>query len=248
MSHLSSIGFPVNTEQDFQSLANKLYERGERIKATNGFYIRFADNSGAELYLQENQNKEIIGMNPHFRGKGKMKVCLTNAVKRGGSEMDGAFHGWADPTEDNNPDTGIYPFVFDVPDFYSLENIKFPFTTTVQISAFAHELSLYENEQDFNAKQNEKMKFAPESFIPSGLFSPGGQTTEPPEANGIFTGRILEVEEKMNVFTKEKFYWFLVKTLGGEFDVVSDIKLISQPPKVGGIASGSFWLSGRLVS
>lgn len=250
MSHYSSIGFPISTEQDFQSFAKKVYERGERIKAANGFYIRFMDNSGAELYLQENQNKELIGMHPHFHGKGRMKVCLTNAVERKESEMDGAFHGWANPTENNDPETGDYPFVFDVPDFYTLGSIQFPYTTNIQISAFAHEFLLYDNEQDFRVKKNpdfEQTKFATESFSPSGLFPPDGKTTAPPEATAVFSGKILEFEEKLNAFTQEKFYWLLIKTLGGKIDVVSDVKLISQSPKIGGIVIGSFWLSGKVV-
>jgi hypothetical protein len=38
-----------------------------------------------------------------------------------------------------------------------------------------------------------------------------------------------------------------VDTLGGEVDVVADVKLISSEPQIGGIVSGQFWLSGKII-
>jgi hypothetical protein len=52
---------------------------------------------------------------------------------------------------------------------------------------------------------------------------------------------------KRNQRTKANFYWFLVETLGGEIDVVADPKLIASEPQLGGVVSGQFWLSGRLI-
>jgi hypothetical protein len=244
MSHLSSIGFPVHSLEDFKALAERIYERGEVIPATKGLYVGFTDSSGAELYVQQNKGQQLTGMNPHFQGQGRLKVCLTRTIERKGNDLDGALYGWADPTKDDDPDSGQYPFVFDVPDFYAFETIKFPSTINVQIAAFAHQLSLYASEQAFYAAKSD---FAVESFIPSGLFTPEMADIDPPRAHAIFTGRILAFEEKRNGFTSERFYWLLVKTLGGTADVVIDPKEVDRPPHVGGIASGSFWLSGRLV-
>jgi len=36
--------------------------------------------------------------------------------------------------------------------------------------------------------------------------------------------------------------------LGGEIDVVADVKLILSEPQIGGIVSGQFWLSGKIAS
>jgi hypothetical protein len=133
---------------------------------------------------------------------------------------------------------GCYPFVFDSPD-YRLSPVKPPTIVEVQLAAFAHELTLFESEAAYDAN-TDKPKLAVESFIPSGLFQPGGEKTEPPEAYGIFTGRILETERRVNPLTKLPFHWALVKTLGGQVDVVVDPQLITSRMVKGGVLSGSF--------
>ena len=116
-----------------------------------------------------------------------------------------------------------------------------------QIAAFVHELAVFRSVAEYLASQTGEMKFAPESFIPSGLFRPGGESIDPPKAQAIFTGRILESEMRMNELTNQPFQWVLVETLGGVFDVVADPEFIEFAPPPGGILLGSFWLSGRLL-
>ena len=115
-----------------------------------------------------------------------------------------------------------------------------------RIAAFAHELSLFPSVEAYETAQTGDIKFASQSFIPSGLFSPAGEKTEPPEAHAIFTGHIRKVEERTNELTNKGFWWALVESLGGVFDVVIDPELVEDTPQVGGVLSGAFWLSGRL--
>ncbi len=90
------------------------------------------------------------------------------------------------------------------------------------------------------------MKFASQSFIPSGLFkSPDDDS--PPRAEAFFTGHVLEAERRTNALTEMDFIWCLVETLGGVFDVVIDPQLLPEVPRVGGVIQGSFWLSGRIL-
>ena len=58
---------------------------------------------------------------------------------------------------------------------------------------------------------------ASQSFIPSGLFSLGGETTEPPLASAIFTGHIRAAEVRTNEVTGAEYFWAFVSTLGGDF-------------------------------
>jgi hypothetical protein len=249
MSNLSDIGFPVRGEQDVNDVIMKVLENVSAIPAARGSYYKFADASGAAIYLQANASQELIGFNPHFEGKSRRTVCLTAALEKESSELDGAFHGWANPSEKNNPESGEYPFVFDAPDFRTNINLEFPQNHEVQLTAFAStEFGIFASEQDYYDSQEAEIKFASKSFIPSGLFNPEKtEPNDPPLAFGIFTGEIKEFELKTNTLTGEKFYWFLVDTLGGEIDVVADPKLISVEPNVGGYLNGQFWLSGRLV-
>jgi hypothetical protein len=92
------------------------------------------------------------------------------------------------------------------------------------------------------------LKSASQSFIPSGLFTPAGDSTVPPEARAIFASHVLAADEKINVLTSRAFYWALVETFGGAYDVVIDSNLLPRVPEVGGVISGSFWLSGRIIA
>jgi hypothetical protein len=186
-------------------------------------------------------------MNPNFSGESAVRVGLTARVARPeDTALDGAFHGWAVP-EGDDPKTGCYPFVFDAPDFRLLDDLRLPAIVGAQIAAFAHEVSLFSSPGEHAASQTGGVKFSSRSFIPSGLFSPSGSVTEPLQAQAIFSGHIREAESRRNELTGKLFWWALVETLGGSFDVVIDPELLETSPKVGGVLSGAFWLSGRLA-
>ena len=249
MSNLSDIGFPVRGEQDVNDVIMKVLENVREIPCPRGSYYNFSDASGAAIYLQANASQELIGFNPHFEGKSRRTVCLIKTIEKESSELDGAFYAWANPSEANNPESGEYPFVFDVPDFRVNSNLNFPQNYEMQLTAFAsNEFQIFASEQDFFDSQDSELKFAAKSFIPSGLFNLDADNTQPPLAFGVLTGEIREFELKTNELTSEKFYWFLVDTLGGEIDVVADPKLVAVEPNTGGYLSGQFWLSGRIVN
>ncbi len=251
MSNLSDIGFPVKNDEDINEMIVSVMKKVEDIPCFRGFYLKFADESGAQIYLQGNINQELIGFNPHFEGKSRRKVGLTKLIERDSSELDGGFYAWANPSSEDFENSGEYPFVFDVPDFRTIGKIEFPKLCEIQLTAFAsNDFKIFENEDAYFASQDSELKYASKSFIPSGLFA----FNENEEIDlsvarpiGIFTGEIKEFELKTNSLTNEKFYRFLVETLGGEIDVVADVKLITKEPQIGGIVSGQFWLSGRLL-
>ena len=250
MSNLSDIGFPVHSDEDVNVLITETIKLVESIKCPQGFYLRFADASGAEIYLQGNLEQELIGFNPHFDGKSRRKVGLTKAIERDSSELDGGFHAWANPNG-NEPDSGDYPFVFDVPDFRMIENLQFPHICEIQLTAFAsNDFKIFADEKEYNDSQESELKYASKSFVPSGLFAFDAEDESIDlsivRPIGVLTGEIKEFELKTNELSNEKFYWFLVDTFGGEVDVVADVKLIPNEPQIGGIVSGQFWLSGRI--
>ncbi len=253
MSNLSDIGFPVKSEQDVNQVIMDILKHLETIPCPpHGYYFKFEDKSGAEIYLQTNTAQEIMGFNPAFSGKSKRKVGLTKKIERDTSLLDGAFHAWTNPTTEDFEETGEYPFVFDVPDFRTKDNTELPKIADIQLTAFAsNDFKLFSSEEDFSGSQDEP-KFASKSFIPSGLFSfdENGESTEinPPQAHGILSGIIKEFELRKNEFTKEDFYWFWIETFGGDVDVVADVNLIKEEPKIGGIIRGSFWLSGKILN
>jgi hypothetical protein len=259
-SHFSTIGMPVNSPEEMVALAKRVVDNCASLDCPQGRYLRWSSPSGAELWLQIDAENSLVGMCPHFSGESAVRIGLTDRVIRpDGTALDGAFHGWAEPADDD-PESGCYPFVFDAPDFLLHRELQLPAVVKAQIAAFAHEVSLFPSPGAYDASlppagpspDNPELLvpargFASQSFIPSGLFSPGGQTTDPPQAHAIFTGHILKTETRRNELTGREFYWALVETLGGTFDVIIDPGLVESAPKVGGVLQGAFWLSGRLL-
>jgi hypothetical protein len=246
-SHFSSIGFPIRDQSEFAALPDRVGPEAVPIESKHGIYWKWSSECGAELWLQANTDNEVIGIAPCFSGVSRIRVRLTARVSRpNDTAMEGAFHGWADPDDDKS-ESGAYPFVFDAIDADQYGALTLPSVVEARVAAFAHEVTVYPSIDAYNATQTGEIKFASQSFIPSGLFSPGGDATSPPESMAIFTGHVVAAEVKTNRLTGAKYYWAHVQTLGGSFDVVIDPELSEAQPVIGGVLSGSFWLCGRLA-
>jgi hypothetical protein len=248
-SHFSSIGLPIKSERDFIDYFKKTVQNGQSIKTKFGTYLKWDVHDGVELWAQLSEQNEAIGLNPHYSGSSRMQVSLQSKNNQPNDTiLDGGFYAFLGDSDENMMGEGI-PFVFDAPNFAVYEGISLPQLATVQIAAFAHEIAVFESETEYFDSQDSEMKFAAESFIPSGLFSPDGEANVFLSAQAIFSGRILECQKKKNEFTCNNYWWIKVGLLGGEIDVVSDVSLLeSQSVKVGGIVTGSFWLSGKIIS
>ncbi len=246
MGDLSNIGFTIDTEEEFVSLIEKSFETASQIEVPWGFYIHFIDSSGAELWTQLNLDGEYIGFHPHFHGTSRRVVALTRQIEGEESELDGMFHAWANPAELTEPESGDYPFVFNVPDMKVLDEMVYPQNVEIQLTAFATELEFYPNEDDYYGSQDEELQFAIESFMPIGLFEED-ENGENPEPYAVFSGVVQQSEIRTNEMTGEEFYWMLVDTLGGEVDVVASKELCESLPNPLSIIQGQFWLSGRLL-
>ncbi len=253
MSNLSDIGFPVRGDEEINEMLMSVLNHASEVRCPpRGFYLKFSDRSGAEIWLQGNLDQELIGFNPHFAGKSRRTVALTQKIERESSDLDGGFYAWANPSDETNPESGEYPFVFDVPDFRAIPELQLPQTVEIKLTAFAsNDLKIYDDEQQFYDGQEDEIKFASKSFVPTGLFAvEGAEKTEDLSAArpiGKFSGEVKEFALKTNALTGEKFYWFLIETLGGEIDVVADFKYVEAEPRNGSIITVQAWLSGRIV-
>ncbi|MGL6073798.1 MAG: hypothetical protein ACRC8S_06510 [Fimbriiglobus sp.] len=252
-SHFSSIGFPITTEQELIRLADAIGPLAVGIPCDEGTYFHWHDPSGAEVWLQQNRDDEFLGVNPHFAGNSRLAVRLVNRVKsQQHASMDGSFYAWLDPEaaiegEATNDQQGLYPFVFDSPEFCRLAPLELPITIPMQICGVAIEVEVFADEASFMASQGDGPKFASRAFFPAGLFHPDGTETPLPEARVIMTGIVLSGERRLNTYTNAPFYAVELETLGGSYDLAIDISLLPQAPHPGNILTGSFWLSGRVI-
>jgi hypothetical protein len=246
-SQFSAIGFHVTSGEDLSALASRVAGESETIKVSGGEYLKWAPPSGEQLWLQVSPKGDGMGMTPHFAGKSSIRVGVeTRVTRKAHTALDGTFLGWANPPG-GAATGGDYPFAFDCPDAATHVNLALPVTVVAQVAAFAQEVSLYASIEAHDASQAAQgLTFASKSFIPSGLFSPAGEPVNPPEAHALFTGHVIEAEARQNWITGAPYWWALVETLGGSFDVVIDPALLPGEPRAGNVLSGWFWLSGRL--
>lgn len=245
-THFSSIGLKITEQKDFSNYFELAYKNGTKIKTKLGTYVKWHIGCGIELWGQIDTKNSAIGMNPHFSGTSRIKIRIEKKIKRDNDTvLDGALYCWADPKE--GEEDGTYPFVFDIPDIATYEDINFPQVNTAQITGFAHEISAYKDDEEFSNSQETEPKFAAESFIPAGLFSPNESDTTSPQAMAIFTGHVIETHTVINPYTNHEFIHARIKTLGGEFDIVVDPHILKGNICVNGVVSGMFWLSGRII-
>jgi hypothetical protein len=246
-SQFSAIGFTVSSGEDLAALASQVAGRAETIDADAGQYLKWAPPSGEQLWLQVKHNGDAMGMNPHFEGKSSVRVAVEARITRDAhTPLDGTFLAWANPPT-GAATGGDYPFAFDCPDAATHDALTLPATLTAQVAAFAQQITVYQSQAAFDAAQiAQGLSFGSRSFIPSGLVSPSGEPVTPPESHALIAGQVIEAAERRNTVTSQPFWWALVETVGGTFDVVIDPTLLSCPVSAGNVLSGWFWLSGRL--
>jgi hypothetical protein len=158
--------------------------------------------------------------------------------------LDGAFCGAA---EEDSP--GSYPLVFDSPDAALHSDLRLPTVVEVQIAAFAHKIAYYDSPDAYAASQEgQRHRFSSQTFIPSTVRTADRTNTDPPDSDAFFNGHVIESGIRANGLTQQSFFWALVETFYGRYDVVIERDLLPLVPAVGGVLSGSFWLSGRIIS
>lgn len=240
---MSAIGFPAHTADDFGRLQLQTAQQGRPIATADGYYIHWEVGQGVELWAQADPDRHLIWLNPHFAGGASVRMAITSRVPRPDTPLEGAFYGWMNP-EDDRLEGGDYPFVFDAPDAALHHALELPVVRRVQLAAFANRLDAFADEAAYLAAQEGSLPYAPQSFIPTGLFVPEGQV---PPAAAVFTGTVLATTERTNAATGQRFLWARVATLGAEVDVVADPEVVIGDLVAGGVISGSFWLSGRIL-
>lgn len=239
-SHFEAVGFKVGSDDEFAALAERAVQRGTEIAADGELrYVCWAPGAGVELWAQLDGD-ELIGLAPHFAGAARMRAGVTHEVfLPKATPLDGTLHGWADPPADKAVE-GDYPFLFDVPDLRR-RSIVLPTVVPVQLAAFAAILDVFADDDAFAASQPEDApRHAPESFIPVGLIG------DEPAAEALFHGHVQRAERLTNPDTGDAFSHLVVKTLGGEVDVLTGPAELAELPAEGAVVRVGGWLSGAL--
>jgi hypothetical protein len=262
--HFSVIGFRARSAEELAELVTRLPEDGGHSQPCGpGLYYRWRAASGSELWIHMQRESEggfsIVGVTPFFAGRGRMPVRVMKKRQR---PFDNAFEGavFVEIEPGPRPHQCATVALFDVVDYACWANRVCPFLAQAQITAFPHDIAIFADEDMFAAnQQGQTVKFAPESFFASGLFSGPGDGAgpavfhDPSDENfeaasrAFFTGRVIEAHMLRNDVTGQEFHSALVKTLGGTLDLVADRTQIRADLQPGNIVQGEFWLCGRLI-
>ena len=81
MSNLSDVGFPTSSNEELNKLVESWLKKVTEIPCRKGSYLKFADESGAEIYLQMNFSGELAGFNPYFN-PARQIVSISSGEKK----------------------------------------------------------------------------------------------------------------------------------------------------------------------
>ena len=250
---LTSAGFAVRSPDDVSRLIAMAVKSGTPHPLPGDrSYVCSAAPDGVELWMQCVRQDQVVGFCPHFAGGsqftgGGVAILVERVVQGASSPLDGRVVGKL--VGEGGEEC---PVVFDVPDYQRVAaTVVAGARLEFQLAAFALQLEIWEEERSFLEEQERRLRLgprgmSPECFIPSGRFNEGNQPVEPPEPRCIFSGRVLEAEERVNARSGLPFVVLVVKTQGGVFDLVADPRLVQSLPKPGHILFGQFRLTGRL--
>jgi hypothetical protein len=255
-SHFSMVGFEVATkdaaamQQSFDPLLQKC--EFAPIGGDDTLCI-VRDPSGSELLIglkEKGASYTFVTANPAFAGEGKTAVEIDATVPN--KEAAYAKYEIRISARFAGEKT---PLIFELADPRQAASFKPGSKLDIDIAAFSYDAELYADAAAYDraqAKPNVKVRFAPDYFIPSGMFNEGAGGAggaDGPDSYADFSGTVLKSALRSNAVGGAKFWWALVKTYGGAtIDVVLDPATVPNEIKPGSILTGRFWLSARLAA
>jgi len=205
VSHFSMIGYPVAT-QDSQTMGVDLQryaEHCESIPLDAGHRACLvADASGAELWIgladKAGQPSEFVTMNPALRGSSRTKIVVT------GTSSAAEWRPFETVVQADFAEAKT-PMLFEIADPRETSRFKSGAALVVDITAFPRELEFYDSEKAYDESQRgAKVRFAPNHFIPSGMFTDGKSGDGPLRSLEGFKRVSLRPKERKTVEFKLK--------------------------------------------
>ncbi len=223
------------------------------VDGTGVEHSRFVDASGATL-VAHIAEREIVCVTPFFTAG--LEASLWTVRHDGACIDETCVHC-----------SGIDVDIFDPRGERPLDVERFATRATLQLTlgaarhprapldgevatrpvvAFAHELSVFANADEYLASQGDErqLKFAANTFFPTGMFPGAAKGDVSSRAQAMFTGTVLRSSTRKNAWTGGQFLRFVVDAYFGAIDVVADAHENDQPLP-GSVATVSAWLVGE---
>ncbi|MFN8396594.1 MAG: hypothetical protein U0176_18360 [Bacteroidia bacterium] len=241
MRNLANIGFEAHSLEEFQRLAEMAYRHGKAYRSGRVQYYLFQDPSGAELWVQIDENDEIAGMNCHFHTDRQIDAEILHAQAYEDRPMDGSLEARALRVDAGLPGNAARPvFAFDLPDAQLVPPVHLPVMGHVNLVAFAREVHVYENVEDYRQAHPGRPL---EGLRPIEGDSQPGKISSLMRLDGI----VEQAQRKHNAKTGRDFIWLQLKTSIGHLDVVVATRSLPFLPQMGQVFDGDVRLSGRVT-
>jgi len=234
MSHLESLGFKIDSAEEFEALVSTIFEQGEEIVIDGGKYICYRDPSGATIYAQI-EGEEFIGFMPFYDAKITREIHIeSKLINDSLTALDSRYLA--------KSQGHTYPFIFDVVNAKERE-LNISSSETLPFVAFPTEIAYFATAYEF---LQEMPELSMTYFVPVGLMTPDGEANENPEPYAMFISQIKSVELKTNSYSNQQFYVLEVSALEGDLTVVTSAKALKSEPKVGGFINGVYWMGAKV--
>src|SRR2546423_14611422 len=139
---LSNVGFPDDSDTDFQSAWEQTLDNGETIITSSATYYKWEVGQGIEVWLKIGLEPKTSKLCPYFFGATRAQVGLIQkVVRKTASVFGGAFLGLTKPHYDESRILkGALSFTFDVPEDSLYDAVELPTVAIVQLTAFAQRI------------------------------------------------------------------------------------------------------------
>jgi hypothetical protein len=247
-SHFSAVGFPVREMREYWALAQRAARTGERVGLPGGrSLVRWAPGGGPEIWAQADAAGEAILATPFFASDETYRIALTGSGTSDEEGFEGWADGWLNPTEEDEPYSGVFPLRVDLVNFAAVRaRLRPDAVVALRLVVILHEATLYPDAQAYGAMQEVSYRPPVQSFASSihlSLEESAGES----DATALVTGYVAEAREMTNAATGATFWWLRIATAGVTLSLVADRETLPAEPRAGMVLSGSGWVLGELL-
>jgi len=242
-SNLGSVGLGIETEEDYRELVDGALARvSEEIACPPGLYAVTCYDHGGELWVHLATGDDgfvIDGVTPFHRTENVIPLRIDELGQHDDDNpFEGRCYAWV-----GNED---HPFSCELVDYAVHAATETPLQARLAVIGLAHSVTGFEDEAAFTAAQDGEMTFAPNFFIPTGLFAP--EDDEAPTGSDRsmvwFAGTVRKIAEHRG---RTAYRQISVESLAATYDVFAEADIVTGPVVVGGIVEVSCRLFGRLL-
>lgn len=247
-SHFTAIGFPVREGREYWALAQRAAQAGSRI-ASEGRHtlVQWAPGGGPEIWVQTNEAGEALSATPFFATDDSCRIALTGAGPSDEDGFEGWIDGWLNPTEEDEPYSGVFPLRVDLVNYLAVKHRLRPdLVIAVRLVVILHEATLYADARAYETVREVSYRPPVQSFA-SSIHSGADEPTGDADATALVTGYITESHELTNVATGARFWWMRIATSGVTLSLVADRGVLPSDPRPGEVLSGSGWVLGEAL-